>query len=237
MDFGVNNKNVLILASSSGLGKACSIEFAKEGANVMLFSSNKERLAQTTENIKQSTGNKNILYNVGDIKKKEDIENAVNKTVASFGSIDVLVNNTGGPQPGEFMKFSDVDWTEAYELTLLSFIRSMRAAIPHMKNQGGGKIVNSTSSSIKNSIDNLILSNTFRMGVVGLTKTLSQEVGNDNILINTIGPGRIRTERITALDKINSEKKGIDVKEVEAESVNKIPLGRYGKPEEYAKLA
>src|SRR5699024_1798424 len=140
-------------------------------------------------------------------------------------------------QPGEFMKFSDEDWTEAYELTLLSFIRSMRAAIPHMKNQGGGKIVNSTSSSIKNSIDNLILSNTFRMGVVGLTKTLSQEVVNDNNVNNTIGLGIIRTERKTALKKINSEKKGIDVKVVEAESVHKIPLATYGKPVEYAKFA
>ncbi len=236
MDLKIEDKSVLILASSSGLGKAGAIEFAREGAKVMLFSRNENKIKQTIEEIKQITGNKNIYYTLGDITRAEDIQNVVSNTVAKLGSIDVLVNNTGGPPAGGFTNFSDEEWQKSYELVLLSIIRSIRAVIPYMKNQGGGRILNSTSSSVKRVIDNLILSNTFRMGVVGLTKTLSQELGPYNILINIIGPGRIETERIKHLDEVNAAKRGVSSEDINKESLSRIPLGRYGTPKEYAKL-
>lgn len=236
MDLGLKGKSVLVFASSSGLGKAGAKEFAKEGAKVMLFSPSENKLVETANEIKNETKNKDIYFTVGDITKAKDIENVVEQTVAQLGSIDVLVNNTGGPPAGQFMDFSDEEWQKAYDLVLLSFIRSIRTVIPYMKKQGGGRIVNSTSSSVKSVIDNLILSNTLRMAVVGLTKTLSQELGPDNILINTIGPGRISTNRTSHLDKVKADKQGKSVDKIEEESIKRIPLGRYGTPEEYAKL-
>ena len=236
MDLGLKGKGVIILASSAGLGKAGALEFAKEDAKVMLFSSNRNKISKTAEELKEITGNKDIYYTVGDITKDKDIQYLVDHTASKFGSIDILVNNTGGPPAGEFDVFNDEDWQKAYELVLLSAIRAIRAVVPHMKKQGGGHIVNSTSSSVKRVIDNLILSNTFRMGVVGLTKTLSQELASNNILINVIGPGRISTDRTKHLDQIKAQKQGITTEEAEENSLAMIPLGRYGSPEEYGKL-
>lgn len=234
MDLGLFGKGVIVLASSSGLGKAAALEFAREGANVMLFSSNEDKLATAAEEIKRET-NKDVLYTVGDIKNAEDIKRVVNNSINQFGRIDVLVNNTGGPPAGTFLNFDDDDWQNAYNLTLLSFIRSIREVIPHMQSQGGGRIINCTSSSVKRVLDNLILSNTFRMGVVGLTKTLSQELAKDNILVNVIAPGRIATDRTNYLDTVKAGKLGIETEEVARQSAASIPLGRYGDPGEFAK--
>src|SRR5699024_6093433 len=141
----------------------------------MLFSLFEAELKKAAEDIRSKTKNESVLFTVGDLTKAEDIESVVKNTVSEWGTVDVLVNNTGGPPAGKFMDFEDDDWVNAYELVLLSFIRSIRAVLPYMMEQGGGRIVNSTSSSVKSVIDNLILSNTFRMGVIGLMKTLSQE--------------------------------------------------------------
>ncbi|MDK2822835.1 MAG: 3-oxoacyl-[acyl-carrier protein] reductase [Clostridia bacterium] len=235
MDLGLKDKSVIVLASSAGLGKAAALEFAKEEANVMLFSPFEDELKEAQAEIKEATGNE-PLYTVGDLTKYEDIKKVVNNTAEKFGTVHVLVNNTGGPPAGTFDKFDDEAWQKAYELTLLSFIRSIREVLPYMKKQGWGRIVNYTSSSVKRVLDNLILSNTFRMGVLGLSKTLSQELGPDNILINVMGPGRIGTARMDYLDKVRAEKAGITVEEVRENTCKGIPLGRYGLPEEYARL-
>jgi 3-oxoacyl-[acyl-carrier protein] reductase len=121
-------------------------------------------------------------------------------------------------------------------LNLLSYIRAIRAVLPHMRKGGSGRIVNYTSSSVKSPLDNLILSNTFRMGVLGLTKTLASELGKDNILVNVLGPGRIQTARIEQLDGIRAKKSGLSLEQVQADTCKTIPLGRYGTPEEFAKL-
>ena len=235
MDLGVKDKAVLVMASSAGLGKAAALEFAKEGANVMLFSPFADELKAAQAEIKTATG-KEPAITVGDITKPEDIKTVVKNAVEKFGPIYALVNNAGGPPAGTFDSFGDEAWQKAYELNLLSYIRSIREVLPYMRKQGGGRIVNYTSSSIKQVLDNLILSNTFRMGVMGLTKTLSQELGKDGILINVMGPGRIGTDRIAHLDKVRAEKAGITVDDVYNNTIKTIPLGRYGKPEEYAKL-
>lgn len=142
-----------------------------------------------------------------------------------------------GPKPGPFDSFDDSQWEKAFEMCLLSYVRTIRACLPSMRRLGGGRIVNSTSSSVKDCLDNLILSNTMRMGVVGMSKTLASELGKDNILINVIGPGRIGTARITSLNAMRAEKAGITVEEYEKEDLKSFPLGRYGTTEEYGRLA
>ncbi|EHL64139.1 SDR family oxidoreductase [Cloacibacillus evryensis] len=236
MDLGLNGKCALVMASSSGLGKAIATEFASEGAKVMLFSPFKEELKEAQKEIFGKTGNKPEFF-VGSITNVSDIKTLVNTTVEKYGPIYALVNNTGGPRPGQFDAFLDEDWQDAFELTLLSYIRTIREVLPHMRANGGGRILCSTSSSIKAVLDNLILSNTFRMGVVGLAKTLSQELGKDNILVNVIAPGRIGTTRIDQLDKVRADRAGKTVGEIQKLAFAGIPLGRYGTPEEYGKLA
>ena len=236
MDLGLKDKSTLVMASSSGLGKAIAMELAREGANVMLFSPDLEGLKQAQAEIEKETGKK-PAYVCGSSTNYEDIKAVVKKTVELYGPIYALMNNTGGPKPGEFDSFSDADWQNAYELCLLSYIRTIREVLPYMRQNGGGRIVNSTSSSVKAVLPNLILSNTFRMGVVGLCKTLSQELGKDNILVNVIGPGRIGTARIEYLDQVRAEKAHTTVEDIQKKAFANIPLGRYGKPEEYGKMA
>lgn len=236
MDLGLKGKCALVMASSSGLGKAIATEFAREGANVMLFSRSEEELEKTKRDILGETGNEPGCF-AGSITSPADIRELVKTTVERFGPVYALVNNTGGPPPGTFDAFDDEAWQKAYELTLLSYIRTIREVLPYMRANGGGRILCSTSSSVKAVLDNLILSNTFRMGVVGLAKTLSQELGKDKILVNVIGPGRIKTSRIDQLDRVRAEKVGVTVEQIQQEAFRNIPLGRYGKPEEYGKLA
>ncbi|MGB9813754.1 MAG: SDR family oxidoreductase [Thermovenabulum sp.] len=235
MDLGLKDKPVIVMASSSGLGKATALEFCREGANVMLFSRSEDELVKTQREIKEATG-KEPLYTVGDITKYDDIKRLVKNTVEAYGDVYALVNNTGGPPAGIFDDFDDEAWQKAYELCLLSYIRTIREVLPYMKKNKAGRIVNFTSSSVKQVLDNLILSNTFRMGVVGLSKTLSQELGKYNILVNVVGPGRIGTARVEYLDKMRAEKAGLTVEDLRKETTKNIPIGRYGTPEEYAKL-
>ena len=146
-----------------------------------------------------------------------------------------LFNNTGGPPAGRFDSFDDVAWQSAFELTVLGYVRAIRAALPHLRAGGGGRIVNNTSVSTKQAIDGLLLSNVFRTGLVGLGKSLARELGSDGILVNTVGAGRIDTDRITALDTMWAEKAGITREEQRAKAEGAIPLGRYGAPADFAR--
>jgi 3-oxoacyl-[acyl-carrier protein] reductase len=234
MDLHLQRKNALILASSQGLGKAIAVELVKEGANVMISSRDEEKLVAVQKELSQ-LGTGNVSFRVTDITKPEDIKSLVEQTAMEFGGIDILINNAGGPPGGTFADFSDEDWQNSFELNLLSFIRTIRESLPHLKKQGG-KIVNIASSSIKEPIPGLLLSNTFRTAIVGLAKTLASELAPDHILINTVGPGRIATDRIQHLDQINAEKQGVTMEEISEKSLKNIPLGRYGEPEEFAKF-
>lgn len=236
MNLGLKGKPVLVLAASDGLGKAAAMEFAREGARVMLLARSEGRLKQARKEIAETSGEM-PEYVVGDITVAADIRNAVAATAQRFGSVFALVNNSGGPPAGRFDAFDDDAWQKAFELTLLGFIRSIRAVLPLMRAAGEGRIVNFTSSSTRQAIDNLILSNTFRTGVVGLTKTLARELARDNILINVVGPGKMDTARLRSLEAIRAEKQGIALDELQKKSAAAIPLGRYGRPEELARLA
>ncbi|MCG5102220.1 SDR family oxidoreductase [Oceanobacillus alkalisoli] len=236
MDLKLKGKSVIVAASSKGLGKAIALKFAEEGAHVLLSSRNEEELKQTVAEIKQKSGNENVRYETCDITDASQIKRLVETAIEWNGKVDVLINNAGGPPAGTFDKFSDHDWQAAFELNLLSFIRLTREVLPSMKESGAGRIVNIASSSIKQTLDNLILSNTFRAGIVGLSKSLSQEVAEDNILINTVGPGRIATDRVQELDEIQADKQNTSYEQIRNKAESSIPIGRYGEPEEFANM-
>jgi 3-oxoacyl-[acyl-carrier protein] reductase len=235
MELGLKDKTVIVMASSDGIGKGTAIEFAREGANVMLFARREDKLKEVQQEISKVENGK-ADYVAGDITKAADIRTLVDKTLSTFGSVYALINNTGGPPAGTFDKFADADWYSAFDLTLLSYIRAIRAVLPSMQKQKTGRIINITSSSVKIVLDNLILSNTFRMGIVGLTKSLSSELGKDNILINVLGPGKIITDRVEHLDSIRSQRAGVPKDEFQKKVKQTIPLGRYGDPDEFARL-
>jgi len=237
MDLGLKGKSVIVMAASKGLGKATAEQFAKEGANVVVSSRNEEDLKVVVAEITESTSNDNVKYKTCDVTNPNDIKELVQFAADKYGTVDVLVNNAGGPPAGGFENFDDAAWQNAFELNLLSFVRAIREVLPYMQKQKSGHIINFTSSSIKQTLDNLILSNTFRAGVVGLAKSLSQELAKDNILINTIGPGRIDTERVRHLDSIRADKLGVSYEEIKSSTEASIPMGRYGLPEEFAKQA
>ncbi len=235
MDLGLKGKVAFVAAGSKGLGKATALALAEEGANVMISSRNEEELVKTVAEIREVAKGK-INYVVCDITDENEIKQAISRTLSEFGTIDILINNAGGPPAGDFEKLSDENWYHAFELNLLSYIRFIREVLPIMKEKRYGRIINFASSSVKQPIPNLLLSNTFRAGVLGLSKSLSNEFGEFNILVNTVSPGRIYTERIEELDNIKAQKIGISVEEIRQQSENTIPLGRYGKTEEYGRV-
>lgn len=236
MDLQLTGRTAIVLASTKGLGKATAISLAREGANVTICGRDEAALQATANEMEQASG-KAPLALVTDVTKKEDLELLVAKTVEKFGTVDILVNNAGGPQAGSFDQMTDEHWQQAFELNLLSFVRSIRAVLPHMRKQQFGRIVNFASSSFKQPIENLILSNTFRTGIIGLAKTLSTELGPDGILINTIGPGRIATDRVASLDQFAANKLGVEREQIRQQVEAQIPVGRYGEPEEFARVA
>jgi 3-oxoacyl-[acyl-carrier protein] reductase len=235
MNLGLTDKPVIVCASSAGLGQATAREFAREGARVMLCSRRAAELERAAADIKAETGNE-PAFTVVDVTRPADLTRLVEATAATFGGVYALVNNSGGPPAGTFDQFDDAAWQSAFELTLLSYIRLTRAALPHLR-RAAGRIVNFTSSSVKSPVDHLILSNTFRTGVVGLTKTLAGELGPDGILVNVLGPGRIQTGRVDRLDQDRASQANSSLEQVRAENAKTIPLGRYGTPDEFARMA
>ncbi|TCN27704.1 SDR family oxidoreductase [Mesobacillus foraminis] len=232
MNLQLEGKTAVVAASSQGLGLAIAKELIDEGANVLLSGRHEAKLKQA---VNQLGGPGKAAYKQTDLTRPADIEQLIDEAIEKFGSIDILVNNAGGPPAGTFETISDEEWKHAFELNLLSYIRLIRVALPALKARGG-KIINIASSSIKEPIPGLILSNTFRTGIVGLTKTLSQELAPYKILINTVAPGRIATDRVKHLDEVNAEKLGMPLEKVEERAKNNIPLQRYGEPEEFAKV-
>ncbi|AEO99466.1 SDR family oxidoreductase [Weizmannia coagulans] len=234
MDLGLKGKAALVAASSQGLGKAVAKQLVMEGADVLITSRNEEKLQAAKEEL-SAYGTGKVAYIRADITHPEDIRAMVQKARDTFGRLDILVNNAGGPPAGSFEDMADEDWQKSFELNLLSYIRIIREALPLLK-KNGGRIINIASSSIKEPIPGLILSNTFRTGIVGLSKTLAEEFAPYQILVNTVGPGRIATDRIVHLDKVTAEKTGKSMEEVQAKELESIPLGRYGEPDEFGKF-
>ncbi|MGD6841806.1 SDR family oxidoreductase [Bacillus infantis] len=234
MELNLKGKTALVAASSQGLGKAIAEALLKEGANVMLASRDEAKLKKVKSELENLGGEVDFIR--ADVTSENDIKNMVKAAAERFGGIDILVNNAGGPPSGSFETLSDEQWFQSFELNLLSYVRNIREALPYLK-KNGGKIINIASSSIKEPIPGLVLSNTFRTGIVGLSKTLAQEFAPYGILVNTLAPGRIDTDRVKHLDQVNGEKAGVSPEEMKEKSKKSIPLNRYGTPEEFAKVA
>jgi 3-oxoacyl-[acyl-carrier protein] reductase len=235
LDLNLGGKTALVVASSQGLGFAIAERLVKEGANVMISGREEEKLKVKAGEL-ELIGAGKVAYQKTDITNAEEIKRLVTVTAETFNGIDILVNNAGGPPAGSFEDLSDDAWYASFELNLLSYVRLTRAALPYLKQQGG-KVLNIASSSIKEPIPGLILSNTYRTGIVGLSKTLASELAPYNILINTIAPGRIATDRVKHLDQVNAEKQGVNLETMELQMKAGIPLKRYGTPEEFANVA
>ena len=240
MDLGLGGKTALVTAASKGLGRAVATaiatEIAREGARVVISSRDEESLAQAAAEIGEEAGAE-VDYRAADLTSAGDIDALVLHAIDRFGGIDVLVNNTGGPPTGNFADLDDEAWDLAFRQIILSLVRCVRGVLPSMRERGEGRIVNVASSSVKQPIDNLLLSNTLRAGLAGLAKSLALELAPDGILVNTLGPGRILTGRTESVDAGQAEARGVSVEEVREQFASRIPLGRYGTPEEFARVA
>jgi 3-oxoacyl-[acyl-carrier protein] reductase len=236
MDLGLKNKIALVTASTKGLGKATAIALAAEGANVIINGRHRQNINDAVEEIKSKTG-KEPLAIQGDVTRPEDIDRIFDETIKHYGTIHILVSNAGGPPAGGFDDFDDEQWLKAVELSLMSTIRLLRKASPIMQRQKWGRIVNISSITVKQPSENLILSNSIRAAVIGLTKTISRDLAKNNVLINNIAPYYISTKRVEYLMKETADKKGITKETVLESIVKEIPIGRLGTPEEFGNFA
>ncbi|MFX1477216.1 MAG: SDR family oxidoreductase [Promethearchaeota archaeon] len=239
MDLGLLNKVALILASSKGLGLACAKGFYEEGANVIICSRSIENLRKAKKEIESlDSQNKDakVFPVVADLMNEDQIKILVQKTLEEFGKIDILIHNAGGPPSGPIDKIISKDWSNSIDLNLLSFIKITNLVIPIMKKQKHGKIIAITSVSVKQPLDNLVLSNTIRLGVVGFAKTLANVYAKENILVNVVCPGPTLTDRMKELIKSQMIQTDKSEEEITKMWIDEIPLGRLGKPEELANL-
>jgi 3-oxoacyl-[acyl-carrier protein] reductase len=230
MDLEIEGNAALVTASSSGLGKASATALAREGANVVVNGRDEGRLEAAAEEIRE-TATGEVVTVPGDLTVPEDVERLVESTVEAFGGLDHLVTSAGGPPSGPFLETTDEDWYDAYDLLVMSVVRLAREAEPHLRD-GGGTMVNITSRSVKEAIDSLVLSNSVRMSVIGLEKTLSKEFAPD-VRVNAVLPGTHETPRITDLVEQAVERGDHDsYEEGLAAWAEEIPIGRIGDPME-----
>jgi 3-oxoacyl-[acyl-carrier protein] reductase len=230
MDLELRGQVALVAAASRGLGRAIAEGFVREGARVTICSRDEAKVKAAAGEI-----GSDVLGVAADVATPEGAERVVRATVERFGGVDILVNNAGGPPSRPFIEITDEEWWQAVGLNLMSTVRLTRLVVPHMRARGRGRIVNVTSFTVKQPLPNLVLSNAVRLAVVGLAKTLASELAPDNILVNTVCPGPIATERLRSLTAAYAEREGTSYEDAERRLwTNQIPLGRVGRPEEFA---
>lgn len=235
MELKLRGKNALVTASSKGIGKACAEALAREGCNVMICSRNSENLIQTAQELSENFGT-NIQWFKCDLRNLSDIEELIKETHRSLGSIDIVVNNCGGPPSNYIFNLSEEDWNNAFQEILLSVVRISKLVIDSMKKNNFGRIINITSVTVKQPIQRLVLSNSLRNAVVGFAKTLSTEVAPFNITVNNVAPGYTLTKRIYDLAVEQAKLTGKSHEEILKRFTQDIPMGRLGKPEEIGNL-
>src|SRR6185295_12653075 len=233
MDFGIKGKSAIVTAASSGLGKASAMELAAEGARVMINARDAEKLTRAAEEIRAAT-RQEVLALAGDVTDEGFVRELVAETNRTLGAVDILVANAGGPPAGFFDDFSAQDYRDAVELNLITTINLCREAVPHMRERRWGRIVAITSIAAKQPVENLILSNTARAGVLGFMKSLSQQIASDGITVNTICPGYHLTERLKSLSSSIAKNEGVSVEDVYGRWAASTPMKRIGDPKEFA---
>lgn len=236
MDLGIEGNAAITIASSSGLGKACAKKLAEENVNVIVNGRDTDRLEATVEEL-DAVGSGRVVGQQGDITNTADIEAIVDTAVEEFGVIDHVITSAGGPPYGTFMTQSDEDWYHAFDMLVMGVVRLLRYAEPHLRSDGGGTIVNITSITVKEAVDELVLSNSVRMSVIGLEKTLSREFAPD-VRSNAILTGYFETQRLQDGLEHDVETGEYDSYEDALDSLAaNVPLDRVGDPEELADLA
>lgn len=235
MNFGIKNKVALITASSKGIGKAISESLASEGCNLVICSRTKEELISTSNQIKSKYGVEPV-WSVCDLNKPKDIERTFDVAKSQFGRVDILVNNCGGPAAGLFGELQEHNWQAAFDQVLMSSVRFCNLVVPDMILNEWGRIINITSVSVKQPIENLMLSNSLRSGVIGFSKTLSNEMGRYNITVNNVAPGYTLTNRLYELAVNKAKQSNKSHEEVLSDYAKDIPMNRLALPEEIASV-
>ncbi len=235
MDLGLKGKVAIVTASSRGIGRAAAEVLAAEGARITMCARTAVDVMTAADQIRSRTGS-DVLAVAADLTMGEDIQRIVDRTVEAYGTVNILVNNAGGPPPGGFEAVGEADWQAAFDITLLSVVRMTQAVLPLMRRAGGGVIINLQSTSVKVPLDNLILSNSIRSGVIGLAKSLSFELAKDGIRVNNVLPGAIMTDRQQEMLALQSARSGKSVEEIVRLREAAIPLGRFGDPEDLGNM-
>lgn len=215
------------------MGRATALSLAREGCKVAICARTPGPLEDAAKAMRAETGAE-VVPIPGDLSQAAGVTAFVDGARRAFGGVDILVANAGGPPAGSFEAITEGQWDQAWNLIFQSTARLVRACVPSMRQRGGGAIVAILSYSVRIPIDNLVLSNSIRLGVVGLLKTLTRELAKDRIRVNGLAPGAIATERLVELHRIRAEREGRRLEDVQAEETRQIPLGRFGTPEEIA---
>ncbi|MCP4155304.1 MAG: SDR family oxidoreductase [bacterium] len=235
MDLHIKDKVAVVAASSRGLGKAAAEALAAEGVKLAICSRNKEAIEETAQELRKKY-NTDVLAAVCDVTKKENIEAFKNDVIAHFGTCHILFTNAGGPPPGKVEGFAEEDFRTALDLNLFSTINLVNAFLPYMKEQKWGRILATTSITVKQPIPTLALSNVSRVGVVAFLKSLSLEVAPHNVTVNVLAPGYIMTERVTQLLENQAETGNISFEKAKEGVVQLIPVNKIGDPAEFGAL-
>jgi 3-oxoacyl-[acyl-carrier protein] reductase len=225
VDLGIVGRVALVMGASKGLGRASAAALAREGARVALSSRSAERIEQAAAEITAETGGEAVAL-AADTDAVDELPVLVERVGSSLGPVEILVTNTGGPPLGDPLSFSPEDWERAYRSLVLAPMTLIEAVVPGMRERGWGRIVNVTSIATKEPIPGLLLSNSHRLAAVGAFKTLSRELARDGILLNSVAPGRIATDRIASMA-------GVSLEELRKAEQPDIPVGRLGTPEEF----
>lgn len=231
MDLGLSGRVAVVGGGSKGLGRACADALAREGARLVICSRNAAELEAAAAEIRQATGAETLAF-PADLSQAEDVDALVEAAVAHYGRLDVVVANSGGPPAGRPMSATEEAWAQAIQMSLLFFIRLSRAAVPPMRRNSWGRIVNILASTVYQPIDNLVTSGVTRLGAVAYAKSLADEVGRDNILVNNVAPGYLLTDRLEHLFATRAAETGQPLETLLQAHAATIPLGRLGRPEE-----
>jgi 3-oxoacyl-[acyl-carrier protein] reductase len=236
MDLGLRDKIALVTGSSRGLGYATALVLAREGCRVAINGRDQAKMNTAAEKLQVETGAR-VIGIPGDVSLPDVPASLVAETVKAFGGLDILITNAGGPTPGPFESHDDASWQKGIELSLMSHVRLIRAALPHLKKSAAASVLTVTSYSVKQPIPNLILSNSIRAATVGLTKSLALELGGEGIRFNSILPGWTETKRVQVLMAERAKTNHSTVEEEVRKQAAESPFGRIGQPEEFARAA
>lgn len=235
MDTGLSGKAALVGGASRGIGRAIALALASEGCRVAICSRNRQALEEAAADIQRQTGTETLAVQC-DMANYEDIKRFVAETVKRFGRLDIVVNNAGGPPTGSFVDLDERYWQHAIDQNLLSAVRTIREALPHLRRSGSGRIINVTSVAVKQPIDGLMLSNATRLAVVGMAKTLSRELAAEGITVNNVCPGNIATERLISLIEERARRQGVSLEQAVSVEEARTPMGYLGEPDDVANL-